>query len=256
MNFRKCILGLAVVIAPLLGSSLAIAAPDSSCGADPNPVYSIQSLIESCTRQAHETDRHYIPNMGFMAGASPDQRAWGYYRRGLLYQFNHQDDLAIGDYTSALDLNRHDGDAYAARADAYEETGDHAHAVADYAQAAAMNTDNAGDLDSRCWVRAIRGHPLDLALADCDLSLKLHPDSVDTLDSRCFVHYRMGEYAAAISDCDQVLAREPGAASSLYVRGLAKLGSGDATGGNADIAAAKSADYRIAETYAVFGVKP
>jgi hypothetical protein len=44
--------------------------------------------------------------------------------------------------------------------------------------------------------------------------------------------------------------------SSLYVRGLANLKSGNATEGNADIAAAKSIDAKIADTYAGYGVAP
>jgi len=40
------------------------------------------------------------------------------------------------------------------------------------------------------------------------------------------------------------------------VRGLAKLKTNDASGGNADIAAAKALDPTIADTYTAYGVGP
>lgn len=230
----------------LIPASVAWAAPeDSQCGAEPNPIYSIESLIASCTRMARGT-----PNV------PSEQRAFAFYQRGLYHQFNHQYDLAIADYTSAIGWKRTYEDAYAARADAYEDAGDHAHAVADYAEAATLQADSAYDLNNRCWARAMRGHPLDRALADCNASLKLNPGDPGAFDSRCLVNYRMGNYAEAISDCTEALKQERQSPYSLYTRGLAKVRSGDITDGNADIAAAKDADRRIAERYAIWGIKP
>ena len=66
----------------------------------------------------------------------------------------------------------------------------------------------------------------------------------------------MGNYAAAIADDSAALAIDAKSASSLYVRGLARHKSGDAAGGDADIAAAKAIDPKIADTYAGYGVTP
>ena len=44
-------------------------------------------------------------------------------------------------------------------------------------------------------------------------------------------------------------------AGSLYGRGIAKLKKGDATGGNADIAAAKAIRPEIADEFARYGVQ-
>ena len=52
------------------------------------------------------------------------------------------------------------------------------------------------------------------------------------------------------------LAKNPNLPGSLYVRGLARLKSGDTAGGSADIAAAKQMDAKIADTYAGYGVTP
>jgi hypothetical protein len=56
--------------------------------------------------------------------------------------------------------------------------------------------------------------------------------------------------------CTKALEQDPKLASSLYVRGLARLKTADASNGNADIAAAKAIDPKIADTYAGYGVTP
>jgi hypothetical protein len=66
----------------------------------------------------------------------------------------------------------------------------------------------------------------------------------------------MGKYADAIADDTAALASMPKLAPSLYIRGLAKNKSGDAAGGDADIAAAKAIDPKIADTYTGYGVTP
>ena len=47
----------------------------------------------------------------------------------------------------------------------------------------------------------------------------------------------------------------PNFADSLYGRGLAKRKKGDATGGQADVAAAKALRPDVAEEFAKYGVK-
>ncbi|HEY4115909.1 MAG TPA: tetratricopeptide repeat protein [Rhizomicrobium sp.] len=254
MNCNGIWFGLAAALA--IGATPAYAAPQSSgCGADPSPVYSLHALIVSCTQAARGTAEGWGHGMGLVS-TPPEDRAWAFYQRGLYYQFDHQYDRAIADYTTALGFEHNYEDALAARADAYEQSGDHPHAEADYTQADALRADNAQQLNSRCWARAIRGFPLDKALADCTASLTLKSDDPNVFDSRCLVNYRLGNYAAAISDCSENLKRYPSAAGSLYVRGLAKIKSGDTGGGNADLKAASDADWRIEKLYAFWGVSP
>jgi hypothetical protein len=52
------------------------------------------------------------------------------------------------------------------------------------------------------------------------------------------------------------LAQRPKFARSLYLRGLSRLKTRDAAGGDADIAAAKAIDPKIADEYARYGVTP
>jgi len=59
----------------------------------------------------------------------------------------------------------------------------------------------------------------------------------------------------AITDYDAALKINPRHASALYGRGLAKIQTGNATGGNNDIAAAKRIQPDIVDEFASYGVR-
>lgn len=185
----------------------------------------------------------------------PENRASGLYHRGLLYLLSGKNDLAIADFTTAIGWRHDYSDAYEARGDAYQDMGQVEKATADYAVAAQLTGDQPRALSQRCWVRAVRGHPLDRALADCNEALKDNTDDEDILQRRCFVYYKMGNFSAAVADCEAAEKLSRRFDKALYIGGLAKLKLGDTAGGNADIAAALDADYRVAELYALYGVK-
>jgi hypothetical protein len=60
---------------------------------------------------------------------------------------------------------------------------------------------------------------------------------------------------AAIADYTAALKIGPKTASSLYGRGFAELKKGSAAAGNADIAAAKAVNPKIADEFSRYGVK-
>jgi len=186
-----------------------------------------------------------------------EKKGCAFYGRGLILQLLGRSDDAIADYTRAIGWMGTLGEIYAARGDAYEARGEHEKAETDYAEAAQLSRSDANVLNSSCWERAKRGYPLDRALRDCDSAIELKPDLWGAWDSRCFVNYRLGNYAAAISDCDKSMAIWQDVrfrSRSQYVRGLAKIKNGDIQGGNSDIAAAKDVSPGVAKEYAGFGV--
>ena len=113
---------------------------------------------------------------------------------------------------------------------------------------------DADDFNTRCWVRAMAGRDLPLALADCDESLRLRPNNGDTLNSRGLVQYKLGAFSAAIADYSAALNLKPTDASSLFGRGMAKLKNGDISGNN-DIAGSKAMDPFVAAAYIGYGVR-
>jgi tetratricopeptide (TPR) repeat protein len=222
-----------------------------------NPAHAVFPAGKRCYVQPglrHATDTMIADLSQSLSDTFPtENKACRLFARALLYQFEGRTERAIADYSDAVGWMRDFPAAYEMRGDAYEARGEHEKALADYAQAAKW-PESAYALASRCWARAVRGYPLDRALADCNASLRQRPDNPDALNGRCFLRYRMADYAAAISDCDAALKRAPKGAASLYVRGLAKLKAGDTAGGRADVEAANAINEKVADYYALWGV--
>ena len=86
-------------------------------------------------------------------------------------------------------------------------------------------------------------------------SLRLRPVDPYAFDSRGLAYLRLGRIDDAVRDFNAALKIESKLVSSLYGRGLAKLGRGDAQGGNADVAAAKAIRSAIADELARYGIR-
>jgi len=114
--------------------------------------------------------------------------------------------------------------------------------------------------NSRCWKHAIDGE-LDKALSDCNELLRLKPQDANTLNSRGLVQLKRGAFDDAIADYSAAIAKnakdakDAKDADSLYGRGIARIRSGDAAGGEADISAARAIKPDIATIFAGYGVK-
>jgi tetratricopeptide (TPR) repeat protein len=65
----------------------------------------------------------------------------------------------------------------------------------------------------------------------------------------------MGQLELAIEDYSSALRLDPKLASAFYGRGLAKLKKGDTAAGNADLAAAKTLEAKIADAFSRYGVQ-
>ena len=185
----------------------------------------------------------------------PDD-AKAFLNRGTAYKAKGEIDRAIQDYDEAIRLEPYLTGAFLSRGNAYQVKGDYGRAIENYDQAIYLKPDYADAFNGRCWTRALANKMLEVALSDCDESLRLRPDDAYTLHSRGFVYFRMGRYDKAIADFDNSLTRDPKSADMLYTRGLAKRMYHDIAGGDADIAAAKTIDAKVADRYAGYGVKP
>jgi tetratricopeptide (TPR) repeat protein len=180
-----------------------------------------------------------------------------YNNRGYAYSDKGDYDHAIADYDQAIRLKPDYEYAYNNRGFAHSLRGDYDRAIADYDQAIRLKPDDASANNGACWNRAILGRDLDRALSECNEALRLRPGpgEASTLDSRAFVYFRLGRYDEAIADATAALAKNPKLAGSLYVRGLARIASGDRPGGSADVDAANAIQPDVAGRYARYGVK-
>jgi tetratricopeptide (TPR) repeat protein len=173
--------------------------------------------------------------------------------RGVAYQRKGEYDRAIKDFDEAIRLNPNNANAFANRAETYRSTGEYDRSVRDYDEAIRLRPASEALWNGRCWTRAIMGE-LEAGLADCNEALRLER-SAATLDSRGLIHLKMGKWDLAIDDYSSALRLDPKLAGSLYGRGLARLKTGDTTGGNADIGAAKEIESSIVEEFARYGVR-
>lgn len=185
-----------------------------------------------------------------------DSRAAAFYCRGQLYDLSGKSDLALNDFSDSIKWNTHEAGVYYARGDVYEDLGQPDKAALDYAEGGKIGGNAPAKRASLCWQRAVRGRPLDRALEDCNAALKSEPDNMQWRDLRGFLYFKMGRYPDALADLDMVVKANARDAAGLFIRGIVKRRAGDVTGGNADIDAAKIADFHVADAYAVYGVTP
>jgi tetratricopeptide (TPR) repeat protein len=109
-------------------------------------------------------------------------------------------------------------------------------------------------LNARSWNRGLANADLDRALKDANTLVRRAGPMPSYLDTRALIELRRKDYTAAIADESAALEKTPRMAAALYVRGLARIASGDAAGGTTDVAAARAAQPGIDQRYAAYGL--
>jgi len=100
-------------------------------------------------------------------------------------------------------------------------------------------------LAMRCSIRVEANVELDRARRDCDQAIRLEPGHPVAVPARALLDLRQQRWADALRDFAVMLGQQPRSATALYGRGLARIGSGDAAGGQTDIAAARRLSFDI-----------
>jgi len=180
---------------------------------------------------------------------------WAYQARAKAYESQTLYTSAISDLDDALALKKDDPAMLAERAADQIMVNNYADAVGDYDRLIDLNP-SAENYTARCRARAIANRGLDDAMDDCNDALKRAPHDADAFTARCFVQVRLGAWAPAIADCSAALNTDFKLAPALFLRGIAKMKSGDAKGGQGDLDAAATLDPHVAETFAGYGVAP
>jgi len=191
--------------------------------------------------------------------------------RGVAYQKKVELDRALADFDEAIRLTPSYAIAFANRGQTFQKNGDFDRAAKDYSEVIRLQPQYEQMIrlqpqmeadwkrllqvvrNERCWVRAIIGD-LQVALAECDEALRLHPNTAAIFDSRGLVLLKMTRWDAAIADYDSALRLQPNMASSLYGRGFAKLKKGDTRRGNDDIKAAITINASIVANFRDYGL--
>ena len=110
-------------------------------------------------------------------------------------------------------------------------------------------------LNSQCWFSGLNAVALQEALSVCTRAIERASQPQAALDSRALVHYRMGDYDAALADLDAALKLQPSQAGSLFMRGIVMQAQGK-KGGSKYIEQALRLQPRLATRFASYGIEP
>lgn len=115
-------------------------------------------------------------------------------------------------------------------------------------------------LNSRCWVKALRGVDLEGALQDCNAALRHATKSssfyANVTNSRGLVFLRLGDYDKSIADYDvslKINAKDPW---SLYGRGIDKIHKQRSAEGQSDLDQAITIWPQVADEFKRWGIAP
>lgn len=181
----------------------------------PAPPQNYTELRRWCFDLAGTDDRHVIQGCDAVilsTRETPQDHAVAFFNRGFAHKNRGQHDRAIEDYGQAIRLVPSMGLAFNGRGLAFALKGLHDRALLDFGEA-----------------------------------VRLMPDADFAYSNRAAAAVKLGQLDAAIADYDAALRIDPKNASSLYRRGLARRQKGDVTGGDADIASAKSIQGDVAD---------
>jgi tetratricopeptide (TPR) repeat protein len=214
---------------------------------------------------------------------SPAAQRLAYVNRGNAYDSVDQFDLALRDFEAALKLDPNDGFALRSRAAAfyrhhrlddalddlthavtafpddiaalrlrgqlYAEMGQIARAVEDFSKVLDHQPGDLPARQARGLVLAASGDHA-RAILDFNRILERDPRAGVARAARAFSLFRTGQYRLAVADWDQILARDPEQLPVLYCRGVARLLSGDETGGRKDVETVQEKQPDVAATEA------
>ena len=175
--------------------------------------------------------------------------------RAALYSLAGQQDKAIADLDAAIAIRPNDPLAFFNRGYAHFARRQFDLAIDDYSAAISLDPRMGVAYNNRCATRVLAGRDVPQALVDCNKALELAPDSIDVRNTRGLVYLKIGQPALARVEYDGALKHDPRNALALYGRGLARIRTGDAMGGDADRKAAAGLDHDIEFQFRSYGLQ-
>jgi len=179
---------------------------------------------------------------------SKAELADAYYSRGLAYYNQANYDLAIADYTRAIEFDPKDADTYDNRGVAYNQKGEYDLAIADYTAAIKLKPEDSTSYGDRC-AAYVHQRAYDLAIADCTTALKLNPANASVYIDRADAYTESGHPALALADLTMSLVLDPTSPDAYTARGIAYARMGNDDQAAADYAKAIEVDPKYAKAY-------
>lgn len=142
-----------------------------------------------------------------------------YFQRGQIYQEQGSYELAIRDYTQAIELQPNLSEVYAFRAAAYFLINELDDAIADYDAAIANDESEPNYYIARGIIRA-RQEDYDAAIDDFSLALAFDTDSAVAYRERGLAAYATGQVSLATTDLQQYLLLAPEAPDRQQIESI------------------------------------
>jgi tetratricopeptide (TPR) repeat protein len=166
----------------------------------------------------------------------------GYLDRGMLFSSRGDFELAIMEFTEAINLDGDLAPAYRSRGSAYTNTGDYDKAIVDYTQAITLDPNFAAAYFGRGYAYSGKSDN-DKTITDYTQAIRLDPNYTAAYNNRGVAYYRKSDYDRAIADYSQVIRLDPNYALAYNNRGNAYKAKGNQAQADKDFAEAKRLGY-------------
>jgi|TARA_B100000315_G_scaffold256825_1_gene303761 lipoprotein NlpI len=161
--------------------------------------------------------------------------------RGISYHAKGLDDLAVQDYTKAIELNRDYAVAYNNRGIAYKALGKYDLAIRDYTRAIKLDRNNPNAYNNRGNAYHDSAQE-DLAIQDYSKAIKLDRKYVDAYMNRGSSYLSQRKHELAIQDYTSVVQLDTTYAAAYFQRGLSYEGDGQTDRAERDFTKANDLD--------------
>ncbi len=154
----------------------------------------------------------------------PDS-AWSHIRRGAIWAYKGEYDLATSDFNEAIRIDPMDSAAYNGRGNIWQHKKQYDNAITDYTEAIRLDPKyalaycNRGD----AWYAK---EQYNQAIADFGEAIRLDPKYLPAYNNRGAVWWEMGESDRAIADFDQAIQLDPTHVQAYNNRGAVRGGQG------------------------------
>ena len=165
--------------------------------------------------------------------------AEAYSVRGFAYRLKEEFDNAIKDYDEAIRLKPDFSEAYYNRGIIYDQKGEVNNAIKDYDEAIRLKPDFPEAYYNRGAAYLLKSES-NTAVEDFDEAIRLKPDFPEAYHNRAAAYLFNGELNLAITDYTKAIELEPQAANAYYSRGIVQLQLQEWREAEADLTAARN----------------
>jgi protein O-mannosyl-transferase len=172
--------------------------------------------------------------------------AEAYNNRGLDVAAKGQQEIAIREFSKAIELKPHYAEAYSNLGSAYAAQDRIDQAISAYGKAIELDPKLAPAYNNRCGAYNEQ-RKFDLAIADCGKAIELVPEYAEAYFYRGLAYGNQGQNDLGIRDFSKTIELNPDDAQAFYNRAISYTANGQKDLANKDFARAIELDPKLAE---------